>query len=293
MTMIGFSDREPDNWDMAVGTVRGYRWWTMQVPMAAAGTYDHLSFRRPYESPEDVWSERRYAEPFFPRAACWVPDVSGCTVQGMHAGLWRRGIGCDNGRFKAQCTSGGTPGGIYSGRGLLRTGGEILDPKCGCGFWAYWHGLPMDWDACVPYVRKTAPNGFQRGGYHLTIPLAGVIEGSGKTILGERGFRCEFARITDLTFNVNTDCVVYDETRPSNPENYYASHMVLDAFTYPANPCKAGNFGVFAERELQIRTGVLMDTVKGIAKKILGDDIIWHSDTASLLDACPPDVNYG
>lgn len=289
MTMLGFSDREPDNWDMAVGTVRGYRWWTMQVPMTAAQeiTYDHLSSLRPYEIPAGIWFERRYAEPFFTHTNCWIPDVSRCTVQGMHAGLWRRGIGCDNGRYKAQCTSGG----IYSGLSLTRMRGEILDPHCGCGFWAYWRGLPMDWDACLPYVRKTTSNGFQRGGYHLAIPLAGVIEGSGKTIIGERGFRCEFARITDLTFHVNTDCVVYDETRPSNIEN---SYMALDpSFAYPANPCNGGNFGVFAERELQIRTGVLMDTVKGIAKKILGDDIRWHSDTASLLDACPPDVNYG
>lgn len=48
---------------------------------------------------------------------------------------------------------------------------------CGCGFWAYW-------DFQV----------YNLGG----LPVAGVIEGTGRTLIGELGFRCQRARIVAL-----------------------------------------------------------------------------------------------
>lgn len=49
----------------------------------------------------------------------------------------------------------------------------VPDEKCGCGFWAYW---------------DMAPAG----------DVLGVIEGFGRTIIGEKGFRSAKARITAL-----------------------------------------------------------------------------------------------
>lgn len=52
------------------------------------------------------------------------------------------------------------------------------DEDCGCGFWAYW-------------TAEDHQHGFQ-------FPVLGVIEGYGKTLIGERGFRCAKARIIAL-----------------------------------------------------------------------------------------------
>lgn len=54
--------------------------------------------------------------------------------------------------------------------------------NCGCGFWAYW--LPKDVQTSM-YDYK----------------IVGVIEGSGKVILGEKGFRSQYAVIRGLALN--------------------------------------------------------------------------------------------
>jgi hypothetical protein len=51
------------------------------------------------------------------------------------------------------------------------------DLDCSCGFWAYW--------------ASPNPHGF-------AIPVLGVIEGYGRTLIGELGFRCSRARILAL-----------------------------------------------------------------------------------------------
>jgi hypothetical protein len=60
-----------------------------------------------------------------------------------------------------------------------------IDPAsgftCGCGFWAYFEHSPVSW--------------MQPGG-RLTVE--GIIAGTGRTIFGELGFRCEQARIVAL-----------------------------------------------------------------------------------------------
>lgn len=47
--------------------------------------------------------------------------------------------------------------------------------ECGCGFWAYWASYDAVWGE-----------------------LVGVIEGYGKTLIGDKGFRCEKAKILAL-----------------------------------------------------------------------------------------------
>lgn len=53
--------------------------------------------------------------------------------------------------------------------------------RCGCGFWAYWL---MD---ALPDMVRT-----------LSVPVLGVVEGFGTTVIGEKGFRCAKARILGL-----------------------------------------------------------------------------------------------
>jgi hypothetical protein len=56
--------------------------------------------------------------------------------------------------------------------------------RCGCGFWAYWD------------MAGLSANRFSTSGRGL--PVLGVIEGTGRVLLGEKGFRSQRARITAL-----------------------------------------------------------------------------------------------
>jgi hypothetical protein len=62
---------------------------------------------------------------------------------------------------------------------------EVLDngTRDGCGFWAYW-------DAAGLAANRSSPG---RG-----LPVLGVIEGFGRVLLGEKGFRSQKARIVAL-----------------------------------------------------------------------------------------------
>lgn len=59
----------------------------------------------------------------------------------------------------------------------------LVEPSCQCGFYAYWTWRPKDYGYTAFYY---APY------------VAGVIEGYGKTVMGDLGFRCEKARILAL-----------------------------------------------------------------------------------------------
>jgi hypothetical protein len=54
---------------------------------------------------------------------------------------------------------------------------------CGCGIWAYWN---------MSYAPKAAKTSAE------TVPVAGIIEGTGRIISGDRGFRCQRAVIVAL-----------------------------------------------------------------------------------------------
>ncbi len=50
-------------------------------------------------------------------------------------------------------------------------------PDCGCGFWAYWD------------LQKHSTG---------TLPVCGIVKGTGRTLIGERGFRSQYAEIVAL-----------------------------------------------------------------------------------------------
>ncbi len=53
------------------------------------------------------------------------------------------------------------------------------EESCGCGFWAYWD------------LENNNPS------YH-GIAVCGIIEGTGRVLIGEKGFRCQYAEVIAL-----------------------------------------------------------------------------------------------
>lgn len=193
----GFSEKgEPESWDMALGTVRGFRWWTLS-----------MNFREMHK--DAIWN-------LVSLLRKWTPDPLRSEVYGMHSGQWGKAV-ASSGVHKATCTAA-----TYVKRTATARHGtdEVPHPDCGCGFWAYWDsGSYSSWFGPVfPYVRRGRNYGMQ-----LHLPLKGVIEGSGRTIIGEKGFRCQYARITDLAPLTDSGCLLEDEDR--NEQLYpYGAH---------------------------------------------------------------------
>lgn len=157
--MQGFSEKGPQDWDFAMGSVTGYRWWYWHVPPKLAGYRD-----------ED-WTEG--------------PDSYSYLI-GAYKGEW------EPGRIEAKCKASGY---TYSHE-------EHIVPanRCGCGWWAYWgQGLKSEE---VLYSQAKQPKIVRE--YYLNntpmvkVPVLGVIEGSGRTIIGEKGFRSQYAKIKAL-----------------------------------------------------------------------------------------------
>lgn len=87
-----------------------------------------------------------------------------------------------DGVLEAQCGNGRShpvPTGDDGGVDFSYSGG-----RCGCGFWAYWGTSELAGNSSFA----------SSGG----LPVIGVIEGHGRVLLGERGFRSQRARITAL-----------------------------------------------------------------------------------------------
>lgn len=95
-------------------------------------------------------------------AAGWSPGG----LRGMHAS-WA------DGTVTARCI------GDLTGGAPEHDPADVPWEPCSCGFWAYWELPPQH----------------SMGGM---LPVTGVIEGSGKVLIGETGFRCAQARIRAL-----------------------------------------------------------------------------------------------
>lgn len=164
--MRGFSEQGPQDWDFAIGSVTGYRWWYWHVPPKLAGYRD------------EEWANG--------------PDSYSYLV-GAYKGEW------EPGRIEAQCKSHGT-GLSYSFKAELEYEHIVPANRCGCGFWAYWdQGLKAEE---ILYNAAKQPNIVRE--YYLNktpmvkVPVLGVVEGSGRTIIGTKGFRSQYAKIKAL-----------------------------------------------------------------------------------------------
>jgi len=116
-------------------------------------------------------------------------DVPAAELVGQYGHHW------EPGENVAVCDLGPIDMYVSSMRQILRGAGYTIvgadpstcdgvEPSCKCGFYAYWD---MDGHSNVYSIL--------RYGWHL----AGVIEGYGRTTIGEYGFRCEKARIVALS----------------------------------------------------------------------------------------------
>lgn len=98
--MPGYSESgTPDDWDTAAGTVRGYRWWRVSIPLAWMG------YPPPWDS-VDLQGE-------------WRKIVVGLTGARGHS--WGSGLNT------ASCPE-----------PLHRPPEHGHNIPCGCGFWGYW-----------------------------------------------------------------------------------------------------------------------------------------------------------
>lgn len=87
--------------------------------------------------------------------------------------------------------------------------GEIPHPTCGCGFWAYWKSSQFVLGYTrvpVPRIVTPPPLGSFMGlsgefetAMHDSAGVAGIIQGYGRIVIGEKGFRAERAKLLALT----------------------------------------------------------------------------------------------
>lgn len=161
----GFSEEGvPDNWDFAIGEVMGYRWWKLAIPAGMAG-YEMAPVYRVEDHP----------------------------LQGANSKSWYNGVN------EAACAPSYLWGYTGSNRSFQHEPPEYRE-SCACGFWAY-----FDPDIRVEHVlggldRAVANN----MGEFAQIPVYGVVRGTGRVIIGEKGFRSQYAEILGLAI---PDCV--------------------------------------------------------------------------------------
>jgi hypothetical protein len=132
----GFNGQLRQDFDLAIGTVTGYRWWRLPAPDFSQDPLDA----------DQHWPADR--------------------LTGQCGWVYPAGVS------EAICLnqqSHNVPTDYDPHTGLV----------CGCGFWAYWQ--PQDYHV-------------QRGG----LPIFGVIEGFGRTLIGTAGFRSQKARVVAL-----------------------------------------------------------------------------------------------
>jgi len=133
------------DFDLAVGSVLGLRWWALRRINSNV-----LLVNAP---------------------SCPLGSERLCGVQSF----WQPGVN------EAQCM----PWNV-SGVAIVDPvpGHDVPFENCGCGFWAYWNtsSAPRPPDIISRCRRQ----------------VIGVVEGFGRTLLGDRGFRCQRARIVAL-----------------------------------------------------------------------------------------------
>jgi len=269
---------EPESWDMAVGSVRGYRWWNLYMYFTSRGSaydrYTGVSLR------DSSWD---YSQ--------WVPNFSRSNVQGMHGGSWDlRTLHPADPWHKAKCARNVS---AWVGRDPLRPPThDAPDPECGCGFWAYWDSLNPGEFCCMPYIRHEPDYG-----YTVQVPLGGVIEGAGRTIIGERGFRSERAKITNL-YMEDSMPTMFEEQPPDYLKEQYLDSANLGsavALSYnisggPMPTCMTT--AALLSQRMQVPEEEITRTFRDAVSSALGYGFTWHWSLDGLMRETVPDERY-
>jgi hypothetical protein len=275
--MEGFGEKgAPKDWDTAMGKVQGFRSWSLRLTLAPI-----KAFLNSYSSMQG-WGKNRDA------LAHFLPNLNGVFIEGMYGGTWDKG-GSRDGWYTARCQAFKTELPAYIGE-FPFTPHIVPDPDCGCGFWAYWKHTGNNLSS-TPWIRE---EDFGTG-YKVLVPLYGVVDGAGATIIGERGFRCGRARITDLTMATGSSVVM---ERPAlGYEDAYAYQSPAGILEY--NSINTSRRVIpetltgCLSRLLVVSEVDITETIFEAVNAKLGKSITWHSSVEAMAKACPPDENYG
>lgn len=268
--MQGFDGK--DEFPLAPGSVRGYRWWQLRIQNYPASNYTMTTA---------VWDE--FSRTFTPR---YVPPA-GLSSQliGMYGGPWDKHAEW----HEAECSLGYDPYTPYYDVNLL-TPHHVPCGICGCGYWAYWksedHG-------CNPVVSSFSG---------IDVPVFGVIEGAGRALIGTRGFRVQKARILAVTpvlepvfsplpcsGTLTSDGVYIPDSSPlpltfSFTERCAMDGAILVAAFGRALSLREPSLEKLAERLRQVILAALHDSVRPGARVLLSPQAL----TAEF----PPDTSY-
>ena len=172
--MQGYSEHgTPDDWDMAIGTIRGYRWFKIEIPESWAGVRSLSLGKKGYY---DVTGKPDLQD----SGMLELDDDEIPSLFGAYGGEWHDGV--NEARCRRSIST--RPGG-----GFHHEPPEIRE-ACGCGFWAYFdENLRCDSVLSQWTQARAGMTG---------IAVLGCIEGSGRVIVGEKGFRSQYAKITAL-----------------------------------------------------------------------------------------------
>jgi hypothetical protein len=201
--MHGFSEHgEPGDWDFGLGYVTGYRWWSIYIPPQHAG---YLEFN---EQNDNQFSR----------------------LIGSYNGEWKPG------RIEADCARN-----RYQsfGKKLVHEPPEYRE-ACGCGFWAYWDkGLSCRDIIGSVYPKVEYPTLFGGGVPVIKIPVLGAVRGTGRVIIGEKGFRSQYAEIVGLCLtDESRNQLSQWYARPPEPPRNATWGTVGDiGFTYSSGDC--------------------------------------------------------
>lgn len=143
-------------WDLAAGSVHGYRWWDLAFTVGTDGALWHDSPSRFYKQ-------------------------AGPRVNGMYGNTWEL-------RSPLQWAKARCPRENHVPPCDNRRIG-ITDAGCGCGFWAFWDLTDETYARAAVYVACFGPAS------DVYMRIAGAAEGAGRTLIGSKGFRCEKMRV--------------------------------------------------------------------------------------------------
>jgi hypothetical protein len=172
--MTGYSEHgTPEDWDLAIGTIRGYRWFKIEIPESWTGVRNRQVRQGYYDANGklEVTDEGMLE----------LSDNELPCLFGAFGGQW------DDGVNEARCRRSMA---TRPGNRFHHEPPEIRE-ACGCGFWAYFdENLP-----CSQVLSQWSQGGLGMRG----IAVLGCVEGSGRVIVGEKGFRSQYAKIAALT----------------------------------------------------------------------------------------------
>lgn len=274
--MSGFSEQgTPDDWDVAIGRVTGFRWWQLVIPFRAMPDYswaaclahDDLGFFRSF--PGAFGDVSRDSAP-----ARLVPEGAPYLL-GMYQQAW--GPQDDDGWMQAECRAMRIQDPVL---GLVPVfGGPEHEPPgdrpCGCGIWAYWEPEHPDTHALATLARESPYS------TDLVIPVLGAIQGAGRVVISTRGFRCSRARVTAAAPVLLAPPEGRGHTRwlqfGMPPPSWLTTRgSTLDAV--------AGRLEITPEAVRALITAKLKQAVPGAGM---------FTHAASLLAAVEPDAHYG